>query len=124
MEHQKLNAHVRRLITLEETESPVVSCYVNLELGERGSRSILRERAQALRKALQEDDRRAFEDAFSRVESFLESTVKTATRGVALFARAGESPFFLALEFRVPLPTEISVDSTPSIYRLVELKDT
>ena len=124
MEHQELNAHVRRLITLEETESPVVSCYVNLEPGQRDYRMVLRGRAQALGKVLQGDERRAFEDAFSRIQEFLGSTVEAATRGAALFARAGVSPFFLALQFRVPLPTELSVDSAPSIYRLVELKDT
>lgn len=29
----------------------------------------------------------------------------------------------MALQFRVPLPTELAVDTVPHIYRLVELKD-
>ena len=39
-------------------------------------------------------------------------------------SRAGEQPFFLPLQFQVPLPNWIALDSTPNIYHLVELKDT
>ncbi len=39
-------------------------------------------------------------------------------------SRAGEQPFFLPLQFQVPLPNWIAVDSTPNIYHLIELKDT
>ena len=43
---------------------------------------------------------------------------------MAAFARAGTQPFFLGLQFQVPLPDRLSVGSTPDIYHLVELKDT
>ena len=45
-------------------------------------------------------------------------------KGLAVFSRAGEQPFFLPLQFQVPLPNWIALDSTPNIYHLVELKDT
>jgi stalled ribosome rescue protein Dom34 len=46
------------------------------------------------------------------------------SKGIAVFSRAGEQPFFLPLQFQVPLPNWIAVDRTPNIYHLVELKDT
>jgi hypothetical protein len=45
------------------------------------------------------------------------------TRGLVAFARAGQNPFWLELQFEVPLPTWITMGSTPNIYHLVELKD-
>jgi len=124
MEHRELNTHIRRLITIEETESPFVSCYVNLEHGKNGYRSALRRRERILRKTLGGNDRRAFECAFGAIQEFLSSGVKDTTRSVAIFSREGASPYFLALQFRAPLPTELSLEFTPNIYRLVELKDT
>ncbi len=44
--------------------------------------------------------------------------------GLAIFARSRRQPFFLPLQFRVPLPNWVSVNTTPNIYHLVELKDT
>lgn len=41
-----------------------------------------------------------------------------------MFSRGGEKEFFLDLDFRVPLPTWVAIDTTPNIYHLVELKDT
>jgi rubrerythrin len=52
------------------------------------------------------------------------ATYGPSTQGVAMFARAGARPLFLGLQFRVPLPDQLSVNSTPDVYHLVELKDT
>ncbi len=46
------------------------------------------------------------------------------SKGLAAFSRAGAQPFFLPLQFQVPLPNWIAVDNIPNIYHLVELKDT
>jgi hypothetical protein len=46
------------------------------------------------------------------------------TKGLAVFVRGGEEPLFLPLQFRVPLPDYIAVDSIPCIFHLVDLKDT
>jgi protein required for attachment to host cells len=43
---------------------------------------------------------------------------------VAAFARGGNRPFFLGLQFQVPVPERLSVSPTPDVYHLVELKDT
>jgi len=124
MDLEKLNLHVRSLITLSETDSPLISCYANLEAGRASYRDAFDARIKEIRSALPSDQRHDFETALGRVEAFLTSEIDPGTKGVALFSRGGGSPFFLALQFTLTLPNVILVDSVPHIYELVVLKDT
>jgi protein required for attachment to host cells len=124
MDLEKLNLHVRNLITLSETDSPLISCYSSLEAGRASYRDALDARIKEIRGALPTDQRHDFEQALGRVEAFLASEINPEAKGVALFSRGGVSPFFLALQFRLPLPNLMLVDSVPHIYELVVLKDT
>ena len=121
---KKLREDIRILVTLKETDDPVLTCYLNLETGETSYRNSLDERAYLLRKSLRGEVWRGVEESLIKIESFLENQLLSDTRGVASLARSGAHPFFLPLQFRVPLPNWIVVDSTPNIYHLVELKDT
>lgn len=124
MDLQNLEDHVRTLVTLNETEDPLLSCYLNLDLGRASYRNDLDLRVRVIREALPKQARRGFEEALGRIEAFLASQVLPETNGVALFSRAGAEPFFLSLQFRLPLPNHLGVDTVPNIYHLVELKDT
>jgi len=124
MELKKLQENIRALAVLDENESPVISCYLNVESGRSEYAKVLEDRARLLRRSLTGDARRDFEKALDRVEMFMHVEMNSGTKGAAIFARAGKQPFFLPLEFRVPLPNWIVVNSTPNIYHLVELKDT
>ena len=124
MEIEKLGMHVRNIAVLEVTNSPVVSCYIDNEAGPAGYRDVIDERIRAIRKTLTPDERLDFEQALAKIEAFLASEVKPDSKGVAIFSRGGESPFFEALQFRLPLPNFVSLDSVPHIYELVLLKDT
>lgn len=123
MRIEKLDEYIKELATLEPREAPVVNCYLDLGSGSGNYRSILDERVHVLRKSLPEKDLDQFEEALAKIEGFLQSGVAPVTRGVAIFARAGAHPYFLAIPFEVPLPNWIAVDSTPNIYHLVELRD-
>lgn len=111
------------LATLEETEAPVISCYLNLAAGQRAYRSVLEERARLLSKRMPEGTRRPLEEALDRIEGVLRTSLAASTQGVAIFARGGSRSFFSQLQFRVPLPNWIAVGSTPNIYHLIELQD-
>jgi len=124
MDLRSLNTHFRTLAVLGETESPVISCYINNEAGRAGYRDAIDTRIRDLRKALAPDQRLDFEQALGSIEVFLAADVNPGAKGVALFSRGGGTPFFDALQFRVPLPNVVSVDSVPHIYELVVLKDT
>ena len=124
MDLEKLSAHFRNLVALDETDNPVISCYINNEGGRVGYRDAMDARIREIRKALPSDQRLDFEQALGRIEAFLAADVNPDAKGVALFSRGGESPFFQALQFRLPLPNFMSVDSVPHIYELVLLKNT
>ena len=60
----------------------------------------------------------------NQIEQFIDHDLLPDAKGVAIFARVGEGPFFLPLQFRVPLPNWIAASANPNIYHLIELKDT
>lgn len=124
MDIQTLQKHVLTLATVEETDAPMVSCYLNLEAGLASARRILDERVRLLRKTLPVGQRGPFEQAQLRIESRLAAGFRAESLGAAVFSRSGDQEFFLDIEFRVPLPNWIAVSSTPNIYHLVEMKDT
>jgi len=123
MDVKTLQQHLSALATLPETGAPVVSCYLNLERGPISYRGALDARMELLRRSLPEARRNLVVAAMVPIEAWLRALPANGTQGAAMFSRAGDQPFFLPLAFRVPLPSWISVDSTPNIYHLVELKD-
>ena len=124
MDLEKLSMHFRELAVLGETDDSVISCYINNQAGRASYRYAIDARIKEIRKLLSTDQRLGFEQALERIEAFLATDLNPETKGVALFSRGGESPFFKALQFRLPLPNLMSVDSVPHIYELVLLKDT
>lgn len=120
---EELEEHIRTLATLEESDAPVTSCYLNVGRGPSGFRWALNERVQLLRRSLSGQALGQFEEALDNLEAFLSDGVSIRTRGVAIFARAGSRPFFLALQFDTSFPNWIAVGSTPNIYHLMEMKN-
>jgi len=124
MELKELQRHILTLATLPQTPDPVISCYLNREPGHPNGRHLLEERVQLLRGSLAAKWRWEFEEALNRIDAYLRQGVPEGVVGLAMFARAGQEPFFLPLQFHVPLPNCLAVDTAPNIYYLVELKDT
>lgn len=124
MELKNLKNQIRNLATLPETDAPVVSSYLTLEEGRIKDHNAFEERIRPLKGGLAKKARRDLEDALTPIGTYLAEKLLPDMKGAAVFSRAGTTPFFLPLQFRVPLPNWISVASTPNIYHLVELKDT
>lgn len=123
MEVRELQEHIRVLAALEESGAPVISCYLDTGSGTAGYRTAFDQRVQLLRKSLAGRALADFEQGLARIEDFLAAQLSPGTKGAAVFARAGERPFFLGLQFHVQVPTWIAIGSMPNIYHLVELKD-
>jgi hypothetical protein len=70
------------LATVEETDAPIVSCYLNLEAGLAAARRVLGERVRLLRKTLPEPQRDSFEHALLRVEIVHDSETLIRLGGV------------------------------------------
>ena len=48
----ELKQHITLLASVEETDAPFISCYLDLENGQAGWREVLDERARILREAI------------------------------------------------------------------------
>jgi hypothetical protein len=121
VEVKTLQQHIAVLATLKQTGSPVVSCYLNL--ASRQPVDELDRRILTLKASFDASEREQVAQALLAIERYLRMRPVNDAASLAMFSRAGKEPFFLPLEFRVPLPTWISVNVTPNIYHLVELKD-
>lgn len=119
-----LKKHIVALACLPESGSPVISCYLNLDAPRAELLRLVRRRAGLVRCSLRGRARRDFDDALEELTDHLEGTLQPGARGLAVFSRWGEHPFFLPLQFRVPFEEEFVVADRPVIYPLVELKDT
>jgi len=124
MELKNLQKHIRTLAILPETKAPVVSCYMTLKKGRIDDRIAFEEQIRSLKESVSGKAWRDLRDALDPVDQYLAEELLHDAIGAAIFSRAGEDPFFLPLQFRVPLPNWVALDSTPNIYHLVELKDT
>jgi len=120
----ELRGHITLLASVEESETPFASCYLNLEGGEAAYRKALDERVRTLRRVLKGDDLMDFEENLVRIEAYLADGILPDAKGVAVFARGTfGGTFMLPMQFAAPLPNRIAVSPSPNIYHLVELKD-
>ena len=120
----ELKQHITLLASVAESEAPFVSAYFNLENGQAGWREAVNERARILRRLLKGDDLVDFDEALSRIETWLATDLLPEAKGAAIFVRGiFGGAFMLPMQFAVPLPNWIAVYPTPNIYHLVELKD-
>lgn len=124
MDTMALEEHIRELAALPATEDPVVSCYAAVENGRLKHPNLFEEQIRTLKAGLKGKDRSCLEDALVPVRFILTAGLPSDAKGVAFFSRAGEKPYFLYLRFLVTLPTWTFVGRSPSIFHLVELKDT
>ncbi len=124
MELKELQEHIRTLVTLEETEAPVISVYINLQKNAAELREFTKHRVTLLKESLPQDQLSHFQRAMERIGRYVAEELDKTAQGAAIFARDGTSPFFLALQFKVSLPNMIAVGPYPNVYHLVEMKDT
>lgn len=115
---------IHRLVEIEPTRSPIISCFVNLDQPRAEALSEIESRARHVSKRLGGQRRVDFEDALDEVREYLEGAIREGSKSVAVYSRWGNHPVFLPLQFRVPLETQFIVDRLPHIYPLIELKDT
>lgn len=116
----RLRSAIRTLVELDEAEQPVISCYLNLT---EQWNDVPGRRAARIRQALPIDARPAFDAALEPIRRYLASALQPDARSVVAFSRSGARPFFLAMQFQVPVDEQLTLDAAPSIYGLVQLKD-
>lgn len=123
MDTHTLGKNLRTLAGIDPDESPFVSCYLNLEQTRAHVLSEFADQIETARLALPAPARSDFEDALDQIRKHAETHLKPRARGAVYFSRSGGTPFFLPLQFEVPLPSLLLVDSLPHVYPLAEIKD-
>jgi rubrerythrin len=123
VEPQELQKHIRTLATVEESDSPMISCYLDLSNGATCCIDEINNRRQILTRSLSAGRAAEIGGLTANIQEYVICATPPRTRGLAVFARAGQRPFWLTLQFEVPLPNWITMGPTPNIYHLVELKD-
>ncbi len=118
-----LQQNIALLASVESSDAPFVSCYLDLSQGDSGHRRFLEQRAESLRQTLHGAARADFEHALALIESALDADLHPRAQGMALFARGPRGGrFFLAMQFAVPVQNSLSVYPAPDIYSLLALK--
>ena len=118
-----LEKHIRQLVNIEPSASPIISCFVKLDHPRSGYESELEAQFHKLRATMSLDERQSFGLAYEQLLGYLRERQAPKTPGVSVHLRHGEAPFFLSMEFEVPLETVLIVDELPHVYPLVALKD-
>jgi len=121
---EELAQHIRLLASVEPTDAPFLSAFLDLRNGAPACIGLVRQRVAALKAHLSAVDRSDLEQALGMVEERLALGFGTGVKGAALFARAtAGGRFFSCLEFALPLENHVTVYPTPVILPLLELKD-
>lgn len=115
---------INRLIEVEPTKSPLISCFVNLEHPRANYCQEFESQAALVARRLSGMREIDFVDALEEIEDYLDRQIKPSFKSVAIYSRWGDHPVFLPMQFEVPLKTQFIVDELPHIYPLIELKDT
>ena len=120
----ELEQHITLLASVKESDTPFISCYLNLEDGPGSWRKMFDNRASILRRILKGDDLADLEEAMDKIEAWLATDLLPEAKSAAIFVRGNfGGAVMLPMQFAAPLPNWIAVYPTPNIYHLVELKD-
>lgn len=118
-----LKSHLKTLIALPESEDSVFSFYINLERSPAGTIHAIRNELNQLRQLLDEEKRAQCLEAEAVVEHFVAKEAHPLTKSAAIFFRGGDKPFYLPIQFQLPMNDQIVIERMPHIVPLIEFKD-
>jgi peptide subunit release factor 1 (eRF1) len=124
-----LDATLDRLARFESGRYPVLSLYLDARPDSRGRdhfQPFVRKELAAKQRTykLRSPERRSFDKDAEKIQRFLETEVKAQANGIAIFACAGESGFFEALQLEVPFEeNRLGVASRPQLFVLAKAFD-
>lgn len=123
-----LDEQLDRLTNLEPSPFPVISLYLNTQRDGSGKptfeafvRKELPARAQTY--TPRSEERESYENDIERIQRFLKTELDPSTKGLAIFACAGED-LFETVQLAAPIEeNELFVHNQPHLYLLAKLHD-
>jgi len=122
-ELQALRESIAELAILQESDSPVLSVFLDLCEPKDYLRAKFVNWAVAARSTLPAAQRKAFDEARQEIDRMILKDWPEGSRSVAIFCRKGEAPFSRIMSFCATLDTHFDACQLPSIFPLVQLKD-
>lgn len=123
MQLAEMNETLRRLALLADADAPVLSVYLDSRTTPAAQRYALNLHYYAARSQMPPAMKADADEAFAHVMRLHKSTALPESGGVALFARAGTSPYFCTLPLSAPVQTAVNLRVGPAIYSLAEIRD-
>jgi ribosomal protein L30E len=120
---QVLHRHISALVTVPDTNAPVISAYFDLRTPIEALRGSFFMWSSAARSSLPRSSQVLFDEATSEVRNILRQTWTEEIQGLAVITRCGQSPLLMALPFHAVLETHFDVSPRPAIFPLIQLKD-
>ena len=124
MVYEQLDKHFLALATVEKNDNLFLSCYLNIENGEKGYREYLDKQIAEIRNLMPLEYRECFEQSLGKLEAYIISRElkKDESKGIAVFTRSGESAFFKAINFKLTFENLLVADFLPRLHPLAEMK--
>jgi hypothetical protein len=117
-----LDAHLHKLIDVEENGQLVFSIYLDLS-SSHSPEVQLRELVRSIMPTL---DEAAVDDIFhaeSYILDIIGERLRDEHKGLAVHFRGGKTPELHAIAFHVPVASSIFADPSPNILQLIEMRD-
>jgi len=120
---------LRELALFPPTTMPVLSAYLNAQPDQHGRDNFepfLRKELKARKGTYpaRSVERQSLEQDAERIVSWLRTELRPSSNGVAIFACAGASDFFEALQFEAPIQeNQLFIRHQPHLYTLAKLND-
>lgn len=124
MKIESIKEIMLRLAEVELTESPVITCVVNLNQTHQMATEEMEQQATKVSRALTGSLKKHFDEALENMKKFLLETALPSAKGAVIYGRSGELPFLYAFPVGIELETKLVVDEMPHIYPIVETCDT
>jgi hypothetical protein len=120
----ELQRKVHLLALIDETEAPLVTCYMGLEQGISAARYAFAKQCAAIRPAIERGAVIDFDAAIQEIAAYLATRLRTDARGVAVFARSVlGGHFFLPMQFAVPVADRVTASPVPDLLQLMSIRD-
>ncbi|MFT6861493.1 MAG: ribosomal protein L7Ae-like RNA K-turn-binding protein [Akkermansiaceae bacterium] len=121
---QDLRKALNRLSDIAPSDSPLISCFINLTENLQATLQLFDRQAKDMARHFVGSRLVDFQDAYGEIRKYLTDSVPKGSRGAAIYARWGKRPLLIPLDFKVVLETKLVVDTLPHIYPVIETRDT
>jgi len=118
-----LKSHLKTLIALSESNDPVFSFYLNLDRPVAATLHAVKNELRQMRHLLTASSRPQSLEVEAVVAHFIAKEAHPLSKSAAIFVRAGEQPFYLPIQFQLPIDDRITIDAVPHIVPLIEFRD-